>query len=68
MVAADAQRRASGGDDEIKPKRLPGAERAARLDEIKEMLNGLKIAGPLEPSHCLVDKFVTMQETGALRH
>eukprot|EP00973_Karenia_brevis_P018303 2512451-Karenia_brevis.AAC.1 len=32
------------------------------------MLKGLKISGPLEPSHCLVDKYVTMQETGALRH
>eukprot|EP00973_Karenia_brevis_P082451 11428787-Karenia_brevis.AAC.1 len=68
MVAADAQRRASGGDDETKPRRLPGAERSARLEDIKGKLTGLKIAGPLEPSHALVDNFVAMQESGASRH
>eukprot|EP00973_Karenia_brevis_P009244 1254472-Karenia_brevis.AAC.1 len=35
MVAADAQRRATGVEDETKPKRLPGAERNVRIDELK---------------------------------
>eukprot|EP00973_Karenia_brevis_P063419 8815446-Karenia_brevis.AAC.1 len=68
MVAADAQRKASGIDDEVRPKKLPGPERNARLDAIKDRLVGLNIAGPMEPSHALVDKLVSMQESGALRH
>eukprot|EP00973_Karenia_brevis_P007064 958021-Karenia_brevis.AAC.1 len=45
MVAADAQRRASGLEDESKPKKLPGAERQARLEEVRSKLSGLNIVG-----------------------
>eukprot|EP00973_Karenia_brevis_P004722 649315-Karenia_brevis.AAC.1 len=38
------------------------------MDELKGLITGLNFSGPLEPSHTLVDKYVTMQETGALRH
>eukprot|EP00973_Karenia_brevis_P015903 2175479-Karenia_brevis.AAC.1 len=68
MVAADAQRKASGMDDESKPKKLPGPERSARLEAVRAQLTGLNITGPMEPSHALVDKLVAMQESGALRH
>eukprot|EP00973_Karenia_brevis_P028055 3862874-Karenia_brevis.AAC.1 len=68
MVAADAQRCASGLEDEPKPKKLPGAERQARLEEVRSELSGLNIVGRLEPSHALVDKMVSMQESGAVRH
>eukprot|EP00973_Karenia_brevis_P020733 2847219-Karenia_brevis.AAC.1 len=68
MMAADAQRRANGVDDESRRQKLPGPERSARLEEVRNELTGLKISGKLEPSHALVDKFVAMQESGALRH
>eukprot|EP00973_Karenia_brevis_P068895 9578447-Karenia_brevis.AAC.1 len=67
-MAADAQRKAVGIEDEARPRKLPPAERNARLDEVKVELSGLKITGVLEPSHALVDKVVAMQEANELRY
>eukprot|EP00973_Karenia_brevis_P084509 11730072-Karenia_brevis.AAC.1 len=41
MVAADAQRRAVGVEDDAKPRKLPGPERQSRLKAIRELLAGL---------------------------
>ena len=67
-MAAEAQRSVLGNEDDSKPRKLPGPERAHRLQEVKQDLSGLKISGPLEPSHALVDKVTSMVETGELRH
>ena len=67
LIAADAARRAAGGDEAARHKTLPGPERADRLREIKLELTGVDIVGPLVPSHALVDKFTAMQESGELR-
>ena len=67
LIAADAARRAAGGDEASRHKTLPGPERADRLKEIKMELTGVDIVGPLVPSHALVDRFTAMQESGELR-
>ena len=68
MCVADLQRRANRNDHDDRPRALPAAERAARLEEIRALLVGLDITGDLEPSDTLVDKFVAMQESGVLRY
>ena len=67
MVAEEARRRASRTDDEEKPRKLPLAEKAVRLQAIQDELVGLDISGELEPSDHLVDRMVTMQEDGVLK-
>eukprot|EP00973_Karenia_brevis_P067681 9416565-Karenia_brevis.AAC.1 len=68
MLAADAQRKAVGAEDDSKPRKLPGPERNARLNSVRAELVGLDVRGILEPSHTLVDKFVSMKESGELRY
>eukprot|EP00973_Karenia_brevis_P072121 10019438-Karenia_brevis.AAC.1 len=68
MVAADAQRKAVGVEDDAKPRKLPGPERQSRLKAIREQLGGLDVHGILEPSHTLVDKFIAMKESNELRY
>ena len=68
LIAADAQRRGAGMEEDAKPRRLPAPEQNSRLDELKIQLNpGVQIQRPLEPSHLLIDKYTAMVETGELR-
>ena len=55
-------------EDLHRRRMLPAAERAFRLWELDCSLTGVSFKGELEPSDELVNKFVTMQETGVLHH
>eukprot|EP00973_Karenia_brevis_P063913 8884316-Karenia_brevis.AAC.1 len=68
MLAADAQRKAVGIEEDTKPRKLPGPERNARMAAVRQELVGLSVHGIMEPSHTLVDKFVAMKESGELRY
>ena len=50
------------------PKKLPMAERAARLERQQAKLSGLVISGPLEPAHSLVDRIHQQLEDNELRY
>ena len=49
------------------PKKMPNAERAARLERQQGKLMGLVISGPLEPAHSLVDRVHQQLEDNELR-
>ena len=66
QAASEMNMRLSRPDDDHRPRKLPGPERAARLKAIKAELIGLDIEGDLEPSDGLVDRFHDMLETGKL--
>ena len=68
LAIAESQRLAAGHDDDSKPRKLPAAEREARLEELKqELAPAIEVAGSMEPSHLLIDKFANMVEMGELR-
>lgn len=68
--AEEMRRSQSARDDDEKPQRLPGPERAARFNEVETELDGLQteLEGPLEPSNALVDKLVAIGNSGELRY
>eukprot|EP00973_Karenia_brevis_P022785 3135204-Karenia_brevis.AAC.1 len=67
LVASEAQHKVEPSS-EARPRKMPGAERADRLNTLRSRLSGIVIKGELEPSHCLVDKFWHMADTGAVKH
>ena len=67
MLAVEMQRKASRTDESDKPRLLPALERKARFTKIAQRLKGLKLFGELNPSNAIVDKFVTMLDSGELR-
>ena len=67
QVAAEALRRTTQ-DDDSKPKKLPAPERQVRLEAIKERLKPIRIKGELLPSNLLIDKYVSMAESGEVKH
>lgn len=48
------------------PRKMPLAERLARISKQKSELKGLVIDSSMEPAHALVDKFQNMVEEGCL--
>jgi len=65
--AAMARKLAADGESE-KPRPLPLEERTARLQAIKKKLGERNVKEETQPADLLVDKFVTMAETGTLRY
>ena len=63
----DVNRRAAQGEEDAKPRKLPGPEREERFQALKEKLIGLRLEEELEPSTVLIDKYVDMEETGNLK-
>jgi len=69
IAALDLQRRMAPEPESEKPRQLPKEERSARLKALREKLGvGFEIEEETEPSDMLVDKFVAMQERGALKY
>ena len=67
MVASiNEQVKSDSSDPTSLVKRLPTAEKQARLDLQKQHLAGLKITGELSPSHHLLDVVNAMVETGVI--
>eukprot|EP00435_Cladocopium_sp_Y103_P065489 s261_g27.t1 len=54
--------------DSSSPKSIPYAEKTARMDQIRERLQGLNIQGHGEPSHSLLDECGHQSETRTLRY
>lgn len=50
------------------PRKLPLPEREARFNRLASRLTGMKLVGPTEPSHALVDSIAQMIEDGTLRY
>ena len=67
MVMADAKSRVERTDESI-PRRMPGPERSARLEEQVGRLPGVDISQGNEPSHSLVDAVHQMMEDGMIKH
>ena len=65
--AAMARKLAADGESE-KPRPLPIEERTARLQAIKKKLGTRNVKEETQPADLLVDKFVTMAETGSIRY
>ena len=67
MVASiNEQVKSDSADPTSLSKRLPAAEKQARLELQSRRLAGLKIAGELSPSHHLLDITNAMVETGVI--
>ena len=47
-------------------RKLPAAEKQARLVQQQQRLSGLRIVGKLQPSYALVDLVASMLETNAV--
>ena len=54
------------GDTPDAPRKLPGAEKASRLQQVKKLLPGIVIEGDLEPSHALIDLVAHMGECNSI--
>ncbi|CAE7224851.1 unnamed protein product [Symbiodinium sp. CCMP2592] len=54
------------GDSTEAGKRLPAAEKSARLADAKKRLKGLVIEDEMEPSHALIDAVAHMGESNAV--
>ena len=68
-MISEIQSRTTRNDDDLRPRALPGPERAMRLNALRRELSGLDITADLEPSDSLVDKYVHMQDvTGILKY
>ena len=56
----------SSDSSEVQVRKLPMAERAARLSEQQRRLTGVAISGELQPSYALIDKVNHILESGQL--
>lgn len=56
------------GSDLTQPKKIPLAEKEARLGEIRARLTGVDISGPLEPATALFEHAVHQHETKVLKY
>ena len=65
IVMADLKSKATetSGDG---PRKLPVAEKIARLQEQERRLPGLRIKGELQPSHALIDMVANIKETNCV--
>ena len=50
------------------PHKIAFAERAARLEALRNAVVGISITGEHDPAHCLLDKACQMYETNTLKH
>ncbi len=48
------------------PKKLPQAEKVARLEDQKRRLTGLEIKGELQPSYAFLDLAASIADSGAI--
>ena len=66
-VASDIKSKAES-TDETPVRRLAPAERAERLKQQQTRLQGINIAGPLEPGDSLVDKCIAIYESDRIQY
>ena len=63
LVLSDIRSRTERSETD-QPRKMPLAERLARIEKQKKELKGLVLDAANEPSHALVDKFQSMIEDG----
>ena len=56
------------GADVMQPKKIPLAEKEARMNAIKVRLTGIALEGPLEPSTSLLEQAVHQHETKTIKY
>lgn len=66
LVVGHLKSQVSGDIQTDGGRKLPQAEKAARLLDQKARLNGLQIRGELHPSHALIDLVANMVETSSI--
>ena len=54
-------------DDSI-PRKVPQAERTARMEHLKTTLSGINITGDFEPGHCVLGKACSMLEQNVIKY
>ena len=68
MTMADQNRRImQTANEPERPHVVPSAEKALRLEQVKQYMGRMVIKDDLEPSDLLVDRFAGMQDSGVLR-
>ena len=67
LVLSDIRSRTERTESD-QPRKMPLAERMARIEKQKKELKGLVINAASEPSHALVDKFQSMIDDGYLTY
>lgn len=55
-------------DPTITPKKVPPAEREAKMQALRQNLNGVLIEGPLEPAHVLLNHCAAMAQANECRY
>ena len=68
MASAAMARKLTADGETEKPRPLPLEERTFRLQAIKKKLGERNVKEETQPADLLVDKFVTMAETGSIRY
>ena len=66
LIVAHTKQQVSLDSSAEGSRKLPAAEKQARLLQQQERLNGLNIVGELQPSYALVDLVASMIETNAV--
>ncbi len=56
------------GSDVMMPKKIPLAEKEARLNDIRLRLTGISISGPLEPATSLLEHAMHQHETKTIKY
>ena len=70
LVIASLRQTVEQKDDGV-PRKVPQAERAARMEQLKLTLSGINITGDFEPGHAVLDKGCNMfqiHRAGSLHH
>ena len=67
LVLSDIRSRTERTESD-QPRKMPLAERLARIEKQKKELKGLVLDAASEPSHALVDKFQSMIEDGYITY
>ena len=68
LVLASLKEQVTGLSSESSVKKLPNAEREARLNIVKAQLSGLLIEGALEPGHSLIDLCASMHQSNEIKY
>jgi len=61
-------RQAVDRSEDSLPRKIPFAERQARMETLKAGLSGLSLTGELEPAHSLLDRVCAMHEANAIKY
>ena len=67
LVIASLRQTVEQKDDSV-PRKVPQAERAARMEQLRLALSGITITGDFEPGHAVLDKACNMLEQNVIKY